>query len=245
MIKKWRNRLILYAIVFALTYMVGILLYVTIDNMNKEMAELGQPQNLTEANIVRIAATNYNDKDKFTWGYNLPNELLPSDYERATDENGVVLPDGIVWEMLTESEVKDRGGKVEVYYMIKDGKLITRAKKYVDEYYSPGDFTSSIFLWIIGGVFFIGAVYYLVRHFLMINVLLKGETSIGHFEEALHSKSGSRKYYKVRFSYIRDGEPAEEVTDAYYTIKEVENLRVYSSFEVKYKGKMVYINQKL
>ena len=77
------------------------------------------------------------------------------------------------------------------------------------------------------------------------NVLKNGELSLGRFEEAFHSATGSHKYYKVRFSYLRDGEQAEAVTDAYYVAKEVDDLKSYGSFEVRYSGKRVFINQKL
>ncbi len=244
MIKKWRNRIIFYGLVFIVLYVIGILIFVSINNMNKEFAALGRQENLVEADIVPIPNTAYNDQGKFTWGYMLPDSCLPDGYERNKTEDGKILPDGVLWRSLSVSEVEALNNKTEVYSMIKDGKLITWDKIYVDDY-NPGGFGTSIFLWILGAIFLALTIVYVAKHIMMVNTLRKGELSIGRFEEAFHSKMGSRKFYQVRFSYIRDGEQAEAVTEAFYTGKDVDSLKNYGSFEVRYLNRNVFINQKL
>ncbi len=244
MIKKWRNRIILYGLIFIALYVIGILIFISIDNMNKEFAALGRQENLVEAEIVRIPNSTYNDSGEFAWGYMLPDSCLPDGYERGKTEDGKTLPDGVLWRSLSVAEVEELNNKTEVYSMIKDGRLITWDKTYVDDY-KPGGFGSSIFLWALGAIFLAITIVYVVKHITMINTLRKGELSIGRFEEAFHSKMGSHKFYQVRFSYIRDGEQAEAVTEAFYTGKEVDSLKNYGSFEVRYLNKNVFINQKL
>ena len=79
----------------------------------------------------------------------------------------------------------------------------------------------------------------------MLAVLKKGEESIGRFEEAFHAKFGTARYFKVKYSFIRDGEQVTVVSPAIYDGKQVDRLKEYGSFAVRYINKYSFIDQKL
>lgn len=229
MIKKWRNRIIIYALIAVLLIVVGSFLFNSIVSDNKQMAKLKSEHNVIKAEMLRLDMP-YTDEGKFMWGYN-----LPIDYNRKENQKF----DGVTITRYSVQEYEEMEHFVEVYYMFDGEKLITYDKDYL-EHFTPATPTVGIAIWLIAAAFVGIAAYYLAKALYANYILRKGEESIGRFEEATPV---STKYYKVKYSFIRDGENVTVESPAIYTKKDVENIQVFGTFIVKYIGKRSVIKQ--
>lgn len=233
MIKKWRNGIIIYLIVTIITAVMGYYFYASYQETNDQMATLKAEGELVEAEMGKLSGITYTDEGSYKWGYVLP---IPREREFPFD--------GSTISAYTKDEAEAMGHKVWVYYMFDgDGNLVTYDKDYVDSF-TPWETTQSTVLWILGALAFAAVLYIVGRIVFMLVVLRKGEESIGHFEEAFHSKMGSNKYYKVKYSFIRDGEEVTVISPNIYDGRQVDKIKDYGSFRVRYIGKHSYIDQR-
>ncbi|MBR2970549.1 MAG: hypothetical protein IKC48_01990 [Clostridia bacterium] len=233
MIKKWRNGIIIYLIVTIVTAVMGYYFYASFQETNDEMATLKSQGVLVEAQMHKLSGVTYTDEGSYKWGY-----VLPIEMEREYPTDGSTI------KTYTKAEAEAMGNKVWVYYMFDaDGNLITYDKEYVDNF-TPWETSQSTLLWIVSGLAFIAVLYFVGRIVFMVVVLRKGEESIGRFEEAFHSKMGSNKYYKVKYSFVRDGEEVIATSPNIYDGREVDRIKDSGSFRVRYIGKYSYIDQR-
>ncbi|MBE5730545.1 MAG: hypothetical protein E7350_01160 [Clostridiales bacterium] len=233
MIKKWRNGIIIYLVVTIVTAVMGYFFYASIQETNEQMAKLKDEGILVEAQMDKLSGITYTDEGSYKWGYVLPIEI---DREYPFD--------GSTIKTYTKAEAEAMGNKVWVYYMFDgDGNLITYDKEYVDSF-TPWKTSQSTVLWIVSALAFVVVLYFVGRNVFMVVVLRKGEESIGHFEEAFHSKMGSNKYYKVKYSFVRDGEEVTVTSPNIYDGRQVDNIKEFGTFRVRYIGKHSYIDQR-
>lgn len=228
MIKKWRNRILIYSLIAVLLIVIGSFLFNSIVSDNKQMAKLKSEHNVVSAEMLRLNMP-YTDEGKYIWGY-----ILPIEIDRGDNKY-----DGVTITRYSIAEYEEMGHAVEVYYMFDGDTLISFDKDYVERF-TPATPTVGIMIWLFAAVFVGLAVYYAIRAVYANYVLGKGEESIGRFIEATPV---STKYYKVKYSFIRDGEDVTVVSPAIYTKKDVESLQVFGTFIVKYIGKCSVIKQ--
>lgn len=236
MINKWRNRIIVFTLITVFLAVIAFYLYKSTMDTNNKMARLGNADNLIEAEMVKLDSVNYVGEAAYTWGYNLPSSV-------NFDRKGKV--DGITITRYTLSDFENMNGKVKVYYIIEeDGSLFTYDQNYVDNF-KPWVPSQSIVLWILASFSFMVALLYLGRNIFLLYILKKGEESVGNFEEAFRPRSSSSRYYKVKYTFEKDGQVVSAVTPAIYDGREVDKLHAYGQFIVRYIGKHSAIDQKL
>ena len=228
---KWSNIFIIFTVIAAFLVVVGVYLHINVNALNNRIHRIRDEGKVTTARMVKFDSTDYSDGQKHIWGYIIDGVEL----ERDT------IADGTVREMYTETEAEEMGFEVEVYYLIDGDKLLSEDKAYADSYKDVVSLTS-IVLYIMAAASLGLSLYYIIRNIVEHNILKKGESSIGRFEEAYHSKFGSQKYYMVKYTFIRDGEAVTAVSPEYYNSKEAERLRDLGTFEVRYIGKRSVIN---
>ncbi|MCH5163773.1 MAG: hypothetical protein J1F36_02020 [Clostridiales bacterium] len=191
------------------------------------MSKLKSEHNIVAAEMLKLDMT-YTDEGYFIWGYVLPIE---------TGREGKF--DGVTLTRYSVAQYEEMGHTIEVYYMFENGKLISYDKDYVERF-KPATPSSGILVLLFASAFVGLAVYYAVRALYANYVRSHGEESIGRFEEATPV---STRYYKVKYSFIRDGEDVTVVSPAIYDKKDVENLQTFGTFIVKYIGKCSVIKQ--
>ncbi len=234
MIKKWRNRMILFSIICAFLIFIGVFFVSDINAMNERMERLKEEGTRAQAQMIKLDSVTYTQNGSFVWGYMLPVE---------TPNNLKGQPDGTTHKHYSLNEYEEMGQKVDVVYM-REGDFIISFDLYYVENFHPMVPVSSYLMFVIAGLSFALVAYYAVRNIIIYYVSKKGEETIGSFEEAEHSMFGSNKYYKVRYTFIRDGQKVTATSPPFYTSKEADNLKNSGTFTVKYIGKRSVIVQK-
>lgn len=232
MIGKWRNRCLVFLLITVAVVVMGYYIYASYQETNETMSRLKEEGTVVMADMVRISDVTYIDEVAQSWGYIIPGIELEGVAHGATVAN------------YTKIQVEQMDYKVEVCYMYDGDNLVTFDKKYVDAF-TPWPYTQSIFLWVIGGIAFAVAMLFAVKNFIVLYVLKKGEESIGVFEEAFHAKGGSQRFFKVKYSFIKDGESVTVTTPAIYNSMQVDKIKNFGSFRVRYLGKFSYIDHKI
>ncbi|MBR2967344.1 MAG: hypothetical protein IKC35_01020 [Clostridia bacterium] len=233
MIGKWNSRFIFFALLTVAVAVMGYYIHASYQETNSRMERLKTEGTVVQAEMVKLSTMTYTDMGAHSWGYIIPG---------IEHENEV---DGATVATYTKAQAEEMNYLVEVCYIYdEEGNLFTFDKKYVDAFV-PWPSTQSIFLWVIGGIMFLIAMYFVVRNVIVFVVLKKGEESIGSFVEAVRSKSGSKRYFKVKYVFVRDGEQVTVVTPAIYDSMQVDKIKNFGAFRVRYLGKFSYIDHKI
>lgn len=236
MIKKWRNRFILFIFIAAFLAIMGSYFYINMKQTNDRVLRLKNAEVIV-VEMERIDGTDYGSGGSYYWGYDLPPYLSIKHPEKGYDSSTILT--------YTLEQYERMGHKLEVYCIVEeDGSYVSLDKEYVDDYI-PFDYFESIFLWVLAGLSFGFALFFVVKNIIFFVISAKGEQSIGHFEEAFHTKFGSSKYYKVKYTFLKDNENVTAVSPPIYDGRDVDKLKNYGTFIVKYKGNKSVIDQKL
>lgn len=236
MIRRWSNGIIIFALLTAAVAIMGYYIYASYKQTNDQMERLKTEGILVlaDAGKLKLDSVTYDDVNAHVWGYVIP----------GVEHQSASSFDGVTMSSYTNAQMEEAGGKVEVYYMYDDETLVTFDKVYVENF-TPWKYSQSNLLWVIGGVTFAVVLYYVARNVIALVVLKKGEPGIAMFVEAFHAKTGSKKYYKVKYSFVRDGENVTYVSPAIYNSQQVEKLKTYSSFKIRYLGKISFIDERV
>lgn len=244
----------MYLIIAALLAIIGFYFYLNMKQSNDVIAKLKESGTIASVPMKKLDGTIYqDDRDDipYYWGYDLPyTDANHTNHNHTQKYNGkdfdpLTMCDAATMNTYTMADYREMGGMIDIYYSIdEDGNYITYDKIYVD-YYKPISYLESGFLWSLAGISFALALYYLIRNIVYLVVASKGVGCIGRFEEAFHTKFGSSKYYKVRYTYTFNGQEFTGVSPAVYTGMDVDKLKAYGTMMVKLMGKITVLDQKL
>lgn len=238
MIRKWRTRFIIYMLITVFLAVIGYYLAASVTKTNDSMEDLKNNGSVAYAELIKLQSVSYTDEGSYRWGYKIPDDILPPSYERK----GVC--DGATSTSYTQKEAEELK-TVKVYFKFdENGEIYTFDANYVENFV-PWQPVQSVFLWVLASLSLAMALTYLIRNIIVMRVASKGEPSIGNFVEATHPKWFSSRYYKIKYTFIKDGETVTAVSPAIYDGKEVDKLYGYGSFQVRYKGKISVISEKL
>lgn len=233
MIRKYSTRCLVFTLITVFVAFIGVFLYKNIVDINDTMARIKSEGKRVEATMKKLDTVTY-DEQPHKWGYDIPGV--------GNDDADEI--DSATISNFTVAEYEEMGGKIEVYYMYDGETLVSYDARYADAF-KPFVPSQGILLFTIAGITFAVVLYYFARNMAVMYILRKGEESIGMFEEAVNTKFGSHKFYKVKYTFLRDGERVTVYSPPYYTSTQVDKLKDYNSFPVRYIGKYSVIDQKL
>lgn len=237
MIRKWRNRFLIYMMIAALLAIIGVYFYLNMKGSNDTVSRLKEEGVSAKVEMKKLGGAIYSGDGSFYWGYDLPSNVPHNKPEVGFDAATIGT--------YTLEQYEAMGHMIDIYYLVdEDGNYITYDKAYVDAY-RPFDYFESIFLWCLTGVSAAIAFFYLGRNILYMVVAAKGVECIGQFEEAYHTKFGTTKYFKVKYTYTFNGELFTADSPAIYSSQDADRLKAYGTLPIKMLGKITVIDRKL
>lgn len=235
MIRKRLKSLVIYAFLAVAVGIIGFYMYKSVMDTNKLFIELDEQED-TVATVVPLDNVNYTiEGKKYRWGIVIPGEELAEDSKNH----------GVASYLYSVDEMAEKGYKLNVKYIKENDELIVyesdRVRELVKNPWSP---SAGIFLYCISGALASVCIYQIIRILLIVRILKKGVLTTGTFISAFHSSFGSAKYYKVKFSYTRNGETFNVITPNCYDSVSVDKFERLVVLDVRVLGKKAVIVEK-